>query len=438
MLSPRTAAANALLRLERDDGYADAVLGDTLKDASLSRQDAALVSRIFYGVTQQRLYLDYYIALYSSVRLKKMHPRVRQILRVGAYQILFCERIPPSAAVSEAVRSAAETGNASAKGLVNAVLRRIAEAKDALPPIEAASREELLSIKYSHPAALVRLLQSAVGEAAIEALLAADNEAPPACLRVNRLRAEPKAVAERLGAQRDMLLPYCLYMPSGNPASAEGYEEGLFSVQDKASQLAAAALAPKPGEKIADLCAAPGGKSLASAEAMGNTGSIISCDIYENKLAEIERNADRLGITTVKTALQNAAEYRPDWANAFDRVLTDVPCSGLGIIRKKPDIRYKNLEDIEKLPELQLSILTNASKYVKPGGTLLYSTCTLNPLENEGVVKRFLESSGKYEPQPFFGELPEAYRAAAGLLTLRPDIHGTDGFFTALMRRTKE
>lgn len=437
-MTARLAAVNALTGFCSKNAYSDAEIKNILSDAGLDRRDAALATRLYYGVLQNMAYIDFFIQKYSAVRLKKMHPRVLNILRAGAFQILFSDRIPDFAAVSESVECARATGNSRACGLVNAVLRRLAAEKNELSLPEGLSEAERLSLLYSHPMALTERLMSVFG-GDTEALLAADNAAPPVTLRVNTLKGRPDEAVASLEAEgcrlkRDDMTDTCLYLSDGGRLDAlEAFSAGLVSAQDKASQLAALALDPQPGDLITDVCAAPGGKSLAAAALSGNKAKIYAFDIYEEKLSAMKKSAARLG-ADIDLALRDALSPDPALAGRADRLIADVPCSGLGIIRKKPDIRYKEINP--ELPALQLEILRRSFAYLKPGGTAVYSTCTIIPEENRGVVEAFL-ADGTAEPVPFFGEYPEIYRAPEGMLTLLPHIHGTDGFFIAKLRKLK-
>lgn len=435
----RACAVNALYYGERENAYGDANINAALSECGLDRRDSALATALYYGVLQNRIFLDRCISKFSDLKLKKVHPRVLEILRVGAYQLLFMDKIPDSAAVNEAVKLAKATKNGYAAGYINALLRKIAASKGELKNIDEPDRLTRLSVEYSHPAELVKLLADSLPGTDIEALLRENNNVPPVSIRVNRLKTEPEALLKRLAGEgfsvrADPELPECLYLENcGAVTAIDAYNEGLFSVQDKASMLAVRALDPRAGGFIIDGCAAPGGKSLYAAELTENGAEILSCDIYAGKLSQIERNAERLGITSVKTLVCDAAAPREEYFGKADAVLADVPCSGLGIIRKKPDIRYKDLCEIAALPRLQLKILKSLTKYVRPGGTIVYSTCTILPRENEAVVREFLSGAPDFSLSPFF--TGQSFAAPEGMLTLYPHINGTDGFFICKMTR---
>ena len=435
MNDSRLCAVNALGEQERRNAYSDALLSDFLSGYDLEPRDAALTARLYYGVLQNKILLDRRISAHCSLKLSKLHPKVRNILRVGAYQLLFCDKIPASAAVNEAVKQTRITGNGRASGMVNAILRRISENPNA--ELSFSSETERLSVTYSHPEELVRLLSESVTD--VEGLLKANNSIPPVSLRANPLKIKTEELEQLLkpyGAEK--WIENCLRLTSfggSNPANLKEYAEGLFSIQDASSYLAVKALAPAAGELIIDGCAAPGGKTLCAAEKSGDRAKILAFDIYEDKLELIRSNARRLGINSVETALRDASIPDPGLIGRADRVLADLPCSGLGIIRKKPDIRYRDLSEAAELPALQLRLLTALSSYVRKGGTLVYSTCTVLNRENEEVLKAFLANNPDFSLEPIFEDMDAPFRSSDGTLTLLPHVHGTDGFFISKLRR---
>ena len=439
MGSARRAALTALEKCRRQGAWSDAVLGSVMDAEGLDARDRALCSRIAYGVMQQRLYLDYYIALYCTMRVQRMEPKVLDILRISAYQLLFMERIPPSAAVNEGVALCRGSGCARAAGMVNAVLRRLAENRAALPPVQAQSRAEELSIKYSTPIELTKLFMSEYGDGA-EALLKAQNEPTPVMMQVNTCRTDAKALL--LSIERDEVqarlhdyLSDCVVCGSpGSLERLEAFKSGWFYVQDAAAKMSVMALGIRPRMKILDVCAAPGGKSFAAAIAAGGMADITACDLHESKLRRIEASAKRLGFDgIISTFACDGRVFRPEWEKGFDAVICDVPCSGLGVIRKKPDIRYKPVSDFARLPEVQLAILRNAARYVRPGGALMYSTCTVLRAENGDVARKFIGENADFATEDF--DLPGGIRSENGEAQFLPHLHGTDGFFAAKFRR---
>lgn len=433
-MNARTTALSALIATRRQNAWSDGVLKEYIARDRLDARDAALASRLCYGVLQNRMLLDFYIAHFLNGKLRELQPVVLDILRLGAFQIVFLDKIPASAAVNEAVEECKSYANRRAAGLVNGLLRAMARSRDALP------EPPDLATKYSHPQELVELLEESVGKDAIEPLLKSDNEITPTILHANPLRADAESVFAELEEAGAVLTPHpwlpdCrLAQGTGNLERLDAFREGRVYVQDPAAHLAALASGVEPGMQVLDACAAPGGKSFAAAMQMRNEGSILSCDIHPHKLTLIEKGAERLGITMLQTRLQNAAEHDPALDGQFDAVIADVPCSGLGVIRKKPDIRYKPLGPLARLPELQRAILENVCRYVKPGGTLVYSTCTVLRRENEAVAEAFLKEHPDFSPETI--PAPTGFELENdGMLTLLPFKHDTDGFFICRMRK---
>ena len=440
MTSPaRMTALRVLVSCRTNNSWADAALKAQLSRDGLSGADAALCSRIVYGVMQNRMLLDHYIGCFCSQKPDHLQPPLLDILRIGAYQILYLDKVPDSAAVNEAVEMTKIVKKGQAAGLINAVLRKISQNKNDLPAIPDRDSERYLSIKYSHPKWLVKRLVNLLGAEEAEAYLAANNGVAPLTAQVNPM----KTTAEKLMAElaeagvTATVHPWvsgCLELSgTGDLTALPAFQRGEFLVQDPAARLVSLIAEIKPGQNVLDVCSAPGGKSFSAAFAMENNGSIISCDLHENKLKRIREGAERLGITCIETQAADGRVFRPEWEGAFDTVLVDAPCSGLGIIRKKPDTRYKKADDLFTLPMIQAAILDNAARYVRPGGTLVYSTCTVLPEENEQVSDAFLA-----EHPDFVGEaitLPAPVGRVEGGLTLWPQRHGTDGFYICRMKR---
>ncbi|MBP3435338.1 MAG: 16S rRNA (cytosine(967)-C(5))-methyltransferase RsmB [Clostridia bacterium] len=436
---PRLSVVQALAELHRRRSYSNIVLDQLLRTAELSTADRSLASRLFYGVIERRLTLDHVLSRASSVPLRKLHPLVHETLRVALYQILYMDKVPDSAAVNEAVSGVRRLKQGQASGFVNGVLRGILRRRDVLFD-DLPTGDEGLSIQHSCPVELISFWRRTYGDAMAERLVAAVNETPESFLRVNTLRITDEKFSEilkKLGANHQICedLPHCFRLNCGyllnNLASDE---KNCYYYQDKASQWACLAFGARPGEAVADVCAAPGGKSFTVAQMMNNTGRLLACDLYPAKCETIDRRAEELGITILCTAARDASAPCPEQLRgSFDRVLCDVPCSGLGVIRRKPEIRYKDLREFDELPALQYRILERGAEMVKHGGVLQYSTCTLNPAENEEVVARFLREHPEFSPRI----LPlDSCFAAAGLepshtITLFPPVHGTDGFFIA-------
>ena len=433
-MAARETALNALITCRRQSGWSNAVLKQTIARDKLDPREAALATRLCYGVVQNRGRLDFYLRQLLTGSLKKLHPAVRDILHMGLYQIYDMDKIPDSAAVNESVTLARKYGAPGSDRLVNAVLRNAVRTKGTLQ--EPTSYED----RYSHPAELVSLLKTALPKGTLEGVLKANNEAPKTVIQVNTLKTTAAALLEQLRregveAEPHGWMPECLVLGStGSLEKLPSFQQGLFYVQDPASRLSVRCAGLQKGFRVLDCCAAPGGKSFAAAMAMEGTGSICSCDIHPHKIQLIENGAARLGLGILQARLQDASEFVPEWEGAMDAVLVDAPCSGLGIIRKKPDIRYRDLKENEALPALQKKILANQARYVKKGGVLLYSTCTLLPRENQEVVEDFLKTHPEFSLEKL--ELPQIFpENTTGMLTLLPGQWDTDGFFISKMRR---
>ncbi len=433
----RECALSVLVSCRRNGAWADAALKAQLAKTPLSAQDAALCSRIVYGVMQNELLLNWYLSAYCTQKLDHLQPPLADILRIGAYQILFLDKVPDHAAVSESVELCRTNGRSAASGLVNAVLRKVAQNKSNLPPLPEGNIARL-SIAYSHPQWLVKKLVSLLGVEEAERFLRIDNEAAPMTVQVNPRKTDADALARELAGDGVKAVPHgwvpdCFELSgTGDLTTLTAFYQGRFTVQDAAAKLVTYAAGFEKGQDVLDVCAAPGGKSFAAAFAMENEGHILSCDLHENKLRRIREGAQRLGITCIETAAADGRTFREEWAGRFDTVLCDVPCSGLGIIRKKPDIRYKDVHEFKALPDIQRAILENSARYVRPGGVLVYSTCTVLPEENENVTDAFLSSHPEFIYEEF--SLPNG-EAAPGYLTLWPQRNGTDGFYLSRMRR---
>lgn len=440
-MDAREVALLTLNACQRQGGWSDGALKKQLAAAGLDSRDAALATQLCFGVVQNQLLLDFYLSNFSNIPLKRMEGKVVQALRLGAYQLLFMDKIPHSAAVNSSVDLVKRhCKNQRASGMANAVLRSLERSLDNLPVIPSGDTVQYLSILYSHPEWLVKEYLLTLNQDEVTKLLAAHNAQPPMSVMVNTTKVTTEALVGELTAcgvevQLHPWLANCLLLSrTGNLENLRAFQEGWFYVQDPASRLAVRALDPKPGERLLDCCAAPGGKSFACAIAMENTGTVISCDLHPHKKKLIQAGADRLGLSCIEPNTIDARTFRKEWEESFDKVLVDAPCSGLGVIRKKPDIRFKAPGELDALPAIQLDILRNACRYVKPGGTLLYSTCTVRKSENEDVVRAFLSEHPEYKAEPFVLSGP-AGACESGMVTLWPHRHGTDGFFICKLRK---
>ncbi len=437
-MNGRETALQALVACRRDGAWSNGILKDYTQRAGLDRREAALAARLCYGVLQNRGLLDFYLKQLLTGKLSALHPALRDVLHLGLYQLWFMDKIPASAAVNESVALARKVcpKQSFAPGLCNAVLRRAAQGREGL------RQPTRLCDKYSHPQKLIDLLGAYVGKDRLEPMLRANNEAPPTVAQVNTLRTTARALVDRLRAEGVEARPHgwmpdCLVLEAtGDLEKLPSFQEGLFYIQDAAARLAVlcAQLPQREDFRLLDCCAAPGGKSFAAAIAMGGKGRVLACDVHSHKTALLEKGAQRLGLPGVQVFCQDATAPRPQWEASMDAVIADVPCSGYGIIRKKPDIRYKDPSQMEDLPALQRQILERQATYVKPGGLLIYATCTLVYGENEALVKGFLEDHPEFAPEPL--PLPAPLpKNSSGMLHLVPGEYDTDGFFIARLRR---
>ncbi len=426
MDSSRTTAYLVLMDMETKGSWSNLTLNHRIAE---KRPDSpAFVRELVYGVLERKITLDYFLGLLAKNGIRSLGKQERTILRMGLYQIRCMDSVPEYAAVSESVALARRYCKSRA-GLVNAILRAYLKRGDTLRmPDRDADETEYLSVKYSYAPWLIRKWRTFYSAEFTERLLEAGNQRPPVSIRVNRLKTGREELAEKLRAggfetEESRLCENALLVKGSRLLETESYRNGLFTPQDESSMLAVSALGAGPGEFVIDTCAAPGGKTTAIAERMGNTGRILACDLYEKRLGLVDRQARRLGLTNIETKAADAAEADPALAGKADRVLVDAPCSGLGVIRRKPEIKYREEAGIDELPMLQRRILQASSTYVRPGGTLLYSTCTINPEENGNVADAFLKEN------PSFEQISSRQ--------LLPHEDGTDGFFICAMKRVK-
>lgn len=431
---PRKAAVTALARWERDGKYINLELDSALERSGLHGADRALAAAIMYGVAERKLTLDREIVRLTGRELFAIDSETLAALRAGLYQLVYMDKIPPFAAVNETVSASPSRS----RGLVNASLRRfMREGAKIMLPDRSDDEIRYLSVLHSVPEWIVESWMRDYGEDA-EEIAASANSVPPVTLRVNTLKTDAEALAAHLAADGvdakiSRTVPDMIEIASGKKVTElYGYEEGLWFVQDPASRLASLALDAKPGMTVVDVCSAPGGKSFSAALDMNDEGTVFSRDLHDNKVRLIKKGALRLGITSISAKASDSSKTDPELVGAADRVLCDVPCSGLGVIAKKPDIRYKTEADVLRLPEVQYAILTASCPLVKAGGVLVYSTCTLRDAENGRMRDRFLAEHSEFEPW-----LPENFpiEAKDGQITLMPHKHGTDGFYIAGFKR---
>ncbi|MBQ8550829.1 MAG: 16S rRNA (cytosine(967)-C(5))-methyltransferase RsmB [Clostridia bacterium] len=423
MSNPRVVAAKALLRVEKDEAFSNIVLNDAIKSAGLEKADAAFASTLFYGVLERKITLDYYIRSLSSQPLSKVSPLTLQVLRCGLYQIVYMDKVPDSAAVNEAVKIIKKSKESRSFGYVNAVLRNFLRSRPQLPTNDTVRG---ISVNYSCGENLIEHLISDYSKEETVSFLEESLKNSEVFIRVNTLKTNTDELKKLLAEQGitafDTDMPNALRLESvGSIERNSLYLEGYFHVQDISSQICAASVDARDNQKFIDMCAAPGGKTFTVCQYMCDKGEITACELYEHRTELIKKGAKRLGLTSVNTVCADATVFDADKENKFDRVLCDVPCSGSGVISRKPDIKYKNFSDTEELSNIQLKILKNGFKYLKSGGRLVYSTCSILKVENETVINKFLDE--------------EEGAQLVSMRTYLPQTDKTDGFFIAVIEK---
>lgn len=421
-MNPRQLALETLSKVIKDESYSNIAVKNALEKENMKPIDKSFYTSLVYGVLERKITLDYELSLYLKKPLKKLHPTVYAILLLGAYQILYMEKVPTHAAVNESVKLSRKNGVSFASGMINAVLRKIMDNGIVYPDTK--NKEFDYSVIYSCPGPLVNLFIKSYGLEDGIGIMESALKVPPLTVRVNTLKTDSDTLVKLLSAEgvkaekhetvRDALILH----DTGSVTELEAFKKGLFHVQDLSSQICAMILGAKPGDTVIDVCAAPGGKSFTIAEEMEGKGKVHSFDLYEQRVKLIEDGAGRLGLENIEAEVRDATEKELPGITA-DRILCDVPCSGLGIMGRKPEIRFKDLSEIDNLPDLQYAILCNSIRYLSSDGVLLYSTCTLNPAENTGVCERFVREHPSYE-------IKESR-------TLLPHRDGCDGFFFAVI-----
>ena len=434
MENPRKLALASLVKSEENSSYSNIEVNTVISRHKMEKVDVALYTALYLGVTEKIITLDYIISKYSNIPISEIDVETKNALRMGIYQLLYMDKIPDYSAVSETVSLCKRRS----KGFVNAVLRGFLRANKefALPE----DKWECLSVEISIPSGVIDILRESYGDSeAVEIARALSTRKEGTVVRVNTLKVEPSDFRRTLKTKK---IPYTHIgfadetLRVNAPISEIVYhiDRGECFVQDTSSFACVKILNPQKKDRVLDACACPGGKTFSCAIEMKNEGKIVSCDLHRNKLSLIQSGARKLGIDITEIMEQDAKTHREDFDMAFDKVLCDVPCSGLGIIAKKPDIRYKSLSQIDNLPNVQLAILNNCSKYVRVGGEIVYSTCTLNKKENEDVVRTFLSQNPDFEALEFaLGDI----KSEDGCFTFFPNTHETDGFFVSKMVRVR-
>ncbi len=433
MDNPRKLALESLIKSDVSGAYSNLEVNTVVSRANLAKVDVALYTALYLGVMEKLITLDYQIARYSNTHIMELDSETKSALRLGLYQLIYMDKIPDYSAVSETVGLCKRRS----RGFVNACLRNfIRDGKViALPSDE----WEALSVSTSIPSTIINIFRSSYGDEIAKKIANSCKPREGISLRINTIKIDPRDFWEMLKSRK---IPYRLIGFADEiiivkaPISdlVDLIEKGYVFVQDPASFACVKIFAPKAGERVLDACACPGGKTFSSAIEMENKGEILACDLHKNKLSLVENGAKKLGLSIITVKEQDAKLEREELARSFDKVLCDVPCSGLGVMAKKPDIKYKPIEQIYNLPAIQLEILRNCAKYVKVGGEIVYSTCTLNAEENEKVVKKFLSLSQDFVALDFtLGQI----KSTDGMYTFMPHLVETDGFFVAKMKRVK-
>lgn len=433
MVNCRKETVKLLLKTFSEDSYSNLLLDSVLSSPEMNIQDRKFITTLYYGVIEKKITLDYMISAYSSKRIERLDPTVLNILRTGVYQIKYMDSVPDNAAVNESVKLARGFRLSSAAGFINAVLRNFI--RDGAELKEPEDRLTGLSVKYSVSPDIIKLLEEGYGEEFTFNFLERLSDKAPVYIRLNTAAADEKKLYETIGKSeltKEEFLPDCYISSSGNLMRTTAFKKGFFHVQDISSQIACAVLDPQPGETVLDLCSAPGGKTFTMAQLMKNEGQVTAFDLYDHRVQLISDGAKRLQLSNVKAVTGDALEHDSSLEGA-DRVLCDVPCSGFGVMRKKPEIRYKSTENLEELYDIQYRILCNAASYLKKGGVLVYSTCTLNRKENDDIIDRFLSENSDFEGVSFLenaGRPFGSYKAVLGA-----DGPDSDGFFISKIRR---
>lgn len=439
----RSVALALLRQWETSDAPIDDLLG---KVGDIDARERRLLQELVYGVVRQRRRLNYVLDHFCSRGLDSVPLAIRCLLRLGAYQILFSDRIPAYAAVDSAVRLAREWRFGGMAGLVNAVLRRVADPDREVPfPDPESERIRYLGVVHSFPDWLVERVVGLFGETNAEAMLRRANEVPPLHVRVNRLKTETEPLIrlleqERAQATKDDQIPFCLLVETEGPLTAlKTFADGYFQVQDRSAQLVAPVVDPQPGEVVVDACSAPGGKATHLAELMGDQGTVMAVDRDPHRLERVRQSAQRLGLSCISAHLGDATGDLAFLPEKVDRILVDAPCSGLGTLGRRPDLRWRLEPDTaSRLAKDQVKILTNMARRLKPGGVLVYSTCTLTPEENQGFVKAFLERNSSFDLESAAAYLPSAIQQVVdsdGYIETLPFRDDMDGTFVARLVR---
>ena len=441
-MKAREIAYKVLLDIEKNKNYSNMAINKHFKDVKMSNQDRGLATEIIYGVIENKYYIDYMIDKLSKVKTNKMEIYVKTLLRMGIYQIMFLNSISDYAAVNETV-NLAKKKNSKVSGFINGILRNVIRQKEEIGKVKTKDDVDYLSIKYSYDKWMIRNWMIHFGKEFTEELLEANNERPNIYLRTNTLKITrdeliKKLEKQNIKAEKVNVVEEAIKVEHLKDIENNSlYKEGLFTVQDVSSMLVGKVMNPKENSLVLDVCSAPGGKTTHMATLMNNTGQVVSRDIYDHKLKLIKAASKRLGLTNVDVEEFDGMKLDRESIGKFDYVLADVPCSGLSIIRRKPEIKYKEKEEFRQLPPIQKKILENASKYVKVGGTLIYSTCTIQDSENIDVVNEFLQKNKNFELVPIKEVNVDLENQEKGYMKIYPNVHNMDGFFISKLIRVR-
>lgn len=437
----RDAALSILLEINKNQAYSNLLLHQTIETYKINDKDRGLLTELTYGTLQHQMTLDYYLEPFVR---GKIDVWVRELLRMSLYQIVYLTKIPPHAAVHEAVEIAKKRGHKGIAGMVNGVLRSVL--REGVRSVEAIQDPiERIAIETSHPQWLIERWVALYGEDTARVIALTNNRPAKMTFRVNETKTTKAALTEQLEERGFIIrlgdvVEECLISENGNPGNTALYNEGLMTIQDESSMLPVQALQLEEGLRVLDMCAAPGGKTTHIAEKMNDTGEVFAHDLHAHKVKLIEKNAKRLGLTSIQAQSGDSRKLVETYGEqAFDRILVDAPCSGFGVIRRKPEIKYtKTAEDVANLANIQLSLLSTAEKLLKEDGIIVYSTCTIDAMENEEVAKRFIEEHATMEIVPLsMFEEKKGLMVEDDLLQVLPQDFDGDGFFVAAFRKKK-
>lgn len=446
-MSSRKIAFDILMDIEINKNYSNISLNTHLSKEKIDSRDKGLITELVYGVIEKKRYIDYMINKVSKIKVKKMSNSVKTVIRMGVYQIMFLEGVADYAAINESVNIIKKVDRKSS-GFVNAVLRNILRQRDEVCRIGENSSNDL-AVKYSFEKWIVDKLVEEHGFERAKSIIKSLSKRPKLYVRINRTKMEgfdsfdefsdfiiSQLEREGITAKKNKYVEEALEVEKFKNIEGNNlFERGYISVQDISSMLVAKSMNPEENKKVMDLCAAPGGKTTHIAEIMNGTGEVYSQDIYDHKIRMIKWYANRLGLKDIIAQKGNALEFNEEFKNKFDFVLADVPCSGMGIVRRKPEIKYKSREEVEKLPDIQLEILKNAAEYVKEGGILIYSTCTIFRDENMGVIYKFIEENQDFSLDSIENLNIENSTLESGYINIYPDEEDMDGFFICRLKK---